>query len=127
MAVLPIKTSSEDVESLINYLKTKATGASIAEAKATLGTTLLDSRKLSAYEQWGFIIKEGDKLRLTTRGRDFSRASEESKRNIYKDVIRSIPPYRMAAEWLFHQHITSVTHVEVAAHWHDYISDELGT
>lgn len=127
MAVLPIKTSPEDAASLINYLKTKATGAQLAEAKATLGGTLLDGRKLSAYEQWGLVSREGDRLKLTERGRDLSRASEEGQRGIYRDILRSIGPYRMAIEWLFHQSIHSVTHVEVAAHWHDHVPDQLGT
>lgn len=127
MATLPIKTSTDDVEAVISYLKTKATGATLTEAKAALGARLFDGRKLAAYEQWGFVYRDQDKLRLSDAGRELSRASEAGKQNIYRSVIRTTVPYQMAVEWLFHKNISSVTNVEVAAHWHDHIPDQLGT
>lgn len=124
---LPIKTTAEDVEAIVGYLRTKATGASIADAKAALGKTLLDGRKLSAYETWGFLTKDTGRLRLTEVGRELSRASDERKRAIFSEVVRSIGPYRMAVEWLFHQRLDKVTNIEVAAHWHDHSPNKLGT
>ncbi|MFD1953178.1 hypothetical protein ACFSL6_03050 [Paenibacillus thailandensis] len=39
---LPILTSEEDVLAIVEYLKTKATGATIEEAKAVMDKKLLD-------------------------------------------------------------------------------------
>lgn len=125
--MLPIKTTAEDVINLVDYLKTKATGATVSEAKATVGNTLVDGRKLTAYEAWGILARDGERLRLTERGRELSRSSEDKTAHIFRDILRESTAYRMALEWMFHQRFQSVTNIEVAAHWHDHFSDELGT
>jgi len=125
--MLPINTSPEDVVSIVDYLKAKATGATPDEVRATIGGTALDGRKLSGYRAWDFVIKDGDKLRLTERGRRFARASAEQRQVIFGEVIRSIRAYRLAVEWMFHQNFETLTAVDLAAHWHEHVSSDLGT
>lgn len=125
--MLPIMTSDEDVRAIIDYLKTKATGATVEEAKAAINKKYLDNRKLSAYERWNLVKKEGDKVKLTKRGRNFARADEEGKQEIYSEIIREIKPYSMAVEWAYHQKFDEITNVDLAAHWHDHCKEELGT
>jgi hypothetical protein len=62
---LPVLTTAEDVRELVRFLKNKPTGATIAEAKAALKKQVLNPRKMTPYTLWGFVTKEGERLKLT--------------------------------------------------------------
>jgi hypothetical protein len=121
---LPILTSDEDVQKVIDYFKTKATGNTISEAKPILGK-FLDARKINGYLIWGFLKKEGDKLSLTERGRRLSKSTEKSK--IYKEVIKLIRPYNSCIEWAYYKKFESISNIEVGSYWHEHLSSEVGT
>jgi len=123
---LPVLTTAEDVRDLINYLKTKPTGATVSEAKAAIKKSVLDPRKFTAYTLWGFVGKDGERIKLTPRGWDFAR-KPESEQEIYRRVIDSIPPYKSVLEWAYHQKMDSVSNIDVAAHWHEHHKEALGT
>ena|SRR5437899_372499 len=123
---LPVLTTAEDVRELVRYLKNKPTGATLTEAKAAVRRQALDGRKLSAYQTWGFITKEGERLRLTQRGWDYAR-KPESEPDIYRRVIDSITAYKSVLEWAHHQGLAAITNVDVAAHWHEHHGQALGT
>jgi hypothetical protein len=122
---LPILTTGSDVESIVGYLKTKPTGASLAEAKAVLKKQVLDGRKLSAYQAWGFVSRENGTIKLTSRGWELARKPEAAPQ-IFRTVIDDVRPYRSALEWIYHQGMETVTNIDVAAHWHDHHTDALG-
>lgn len=123
---LPVLTTADDVREIVRYLKNKATGADLSEAKAAVRRQVLDGRKLSAYQYWDIVIKDGDRLRLSQRGRELAR-TPESGASVFKSVLDSVKPYRSVLEWIHHQNLPSVSNVEVAAHWHEHHSDALGT
>ena len=123
---LPIYTKGEDVEGIIDYLKTKPTGASLEEAKPVVKKQLIDGRKLSAYDAWGFVQRDGDRLKLTDRGWAVARGKIKPE-DAFREALDSIVPYRSALEWIYHQDLQSVTNVDVAAHWHQHYPDEIGT
>jgi hypothetical protein len=122
---LPVLTTAEDVADLVGYLKTKPTGATLNEAKAAM-KSVLDPRKFTAYTLWGFVNKEGDRIKLTERGWDYAR-KPDSVQDIFRRVIDSIPPYKSVLEWTYHQKLDSITNVDVAAHWHEHHKEALGT
>lgn len=124
---LPTRTTGEDVHSVVAYLKTKPTGATRDEIKATLDEPAVDPRKISAYEMWNLVEQDGDRLKLTTRGRRLARAHEGDKIEVFADILRSVPAYRMILEWAFHQHVDVIENVDVAARWHDHNREEVGT
>lgn len=125
---LPIKTSIEDVEQVVVYLKPRITGSTLAEAKSILDNRLLDGRKMTAYERWGFITRDGDRLRLTDRGRELSRPqSEESKILAIREAICSIAAYQMALEWMHHRRFESVDVDELGNHWLKHMPNEIGS
>lgn len=125
---LPIKTSIDDVEQVAAFLKPRITGSSLADAKSILDNRLLDGRKMSAYERWGFVSREGDKLKLTDRGRELSRPqSEESKRLAIREAIRSVAPYHMALEWMHHRGFESVEVDELGNRWLKHMPNEIGS
>lgn len=123
---LPIKTTSEDVAKIIGYLKNKPTGATISEAKGIVGSQPVDSRKLSAYAFWELVERDGERLKLASRGWDIAR-NKRSEADVYREVIDGIVPYRAALEWAFHQGFDSITNVDVAAFWHEHHSESAGS
>lgn len=123
---LPVKTTLEDVRTITAYFKTKPAGATIADAKAVLGGPPLDGRKLKAYTQWDILSVDGDRYKLTDKGRRFSRAPE-AESAVLQEVVNSIPAYRSAVEWGFHQQFTDITVDELAANWHEHHRDAVGS
>lgn len=123
---LPIKTTAEDVRTIVRYLGTKPVGATLAEAKAAVQPTLVDSRKLTAYRAWGFVVSEGDRLKLTPRGWVVARTPERTD-IAFREVIHDNAPYRSVLEWAYHQRFESISTVDIAAHWHEHHKAALGT
>jgi predicted nucleotide-binding protein len=125
--MLPVKGTPEDVKMIVDYLKTKATGVSLAEAKATIDPRHLDSRKMSSYATWGLIVHEEGILKLTNFGRRLGRASSGSRNELFGEIVRNVRAYRIAAEWIFHNGFEVITAVDLAAHWVGHIPEELET
>lgn len=65
---VPVKTTMEDVDTIVGYLKNKPTGGTIADAKAAITGKPLDGRKLTAYKAWGLVANEVEKLILAPDG-----------------------------------------------------------
>ena len=125
--MLPIMTTPGDARDAVAYLKTKATGATLKDAKATLPARLLDSRKLSGYEAWGLITRDSDRIRLTSRGRHLARASDDGVHRVFAEIVLDNHAYRIAAEWIHHRRLESVPITDLAAHWFDHVPSDLGT
>ncbi len=123
---LPIFATIEDIDDLVNYLKTKSAGATIADAKKVIRKQILDPRKIPAYSAWGIIKRDGEIMKLDDRGWHLAR-NTRSKRNIYQDIIKANKAYYSALEWACHNNLEEVTNTDIGAHWHEHFSDELGT
>jgi hypothetical protein len=123
---LPVLTTGEDVKSIVDYLGTKPTGATLSEAKAVVKKQILDGRKISAYQAWGIIGKEGDKIKLSTLGWELVRKIK-TEQDGFREILDSIVPYRSVLEWAYHQHLDIITNVDVAQHWHEHHPDATGT
>ena len=122
---LPILTTTDDVKAIVNYLRNKPTGATLAETRAALATTV-DPRKMNAYQFWDIITKEGDRIKLTSRGWELGRKTKP-EHIIFREILDAVPAYRSALEWVFHQNLDSVTNVDVGAHWDEHHSDVAAT
>jgi len=123
---LPILTTIEDVRAVVSYLKSRPTGATLQEARAALKEQVLDPRKVRAYEVWGVISKEGDRMKLSPRGWDLAR-KPEAETHVYRMILNSTAPYKSAIEWAHYQSFETLTSVDVGAHWHEHHADEIGT
>lgn len=122
---LPVLTTVEDIDALTVYLKTKATGAAIREAKSVIDKKYLDGRKLKALEFWGFISINGERIALTDRGRAYARGLDEDRRMVLRRVLSEVNAYRTALEWAYHQKLDSVPAVDVAARWNEFNREEV--
>ncbi len=122
---LSIRTVVEDVRAICGYLLKKPTGATLAEAKAVVNKKHLDRRKLTGLRAWGFIEDEGDKIKLTERGR---RAADESAlHGVLCEVVREIPAYTAVVEKVVHRGESSITATEVATHWYEHFRSEVSS
>jgi hypothetical protein len=122
---LPTRTTAEDVRRIVRYLKTKPTGAAVVEAKAAL-QEVMDARKVAAYVFWDVVTKDGEKIKLSSRGWEFAR-KPDSETHFFLTIIDSIVPYRSVLEWAHHQNLDSISNADVGAHWHEHHSEALGT
>lgn len=116
---MPLKTTADDVRNVVRYLKTKPTGATVSEARATVDEKVLDGRKLAAYVAWGITARDDNRLKLTDRGWAMARESIPEN-EVFRQVIDGVRPYRSVLEWVNHQQLETVTAVDVAVHWHEH-------
>lgn len=123
---LPIKTTMEDCDKIVAYLKGKPTGATVAEAKGVIDAKHLDGRKLKAYEAWGLITVGDGRIALTEAARGIARDASAAPAH-YRSVIDRVRPYRSAIERAHHAGHDALLLADVAANWHDHQQDALGT
>lgn len=118
--ILPILASTEDAVQITQFLKTRATGCTIVDAKAIIDKKLLDPRKINAYMIWKLISRDGDKLKLTELGKRLARAEASQYCDIFSEILHSVEAYHCALEWAFYQKdLTQVTNVDIAAYWYE--------
>ncbi len=123
---LPIRTTLEDIKAMCNYLVTKPTGATLAEAKVVVDKKCLDGRKLAALNFWGLIENDGNKMKITDRGRQIVKDSGSYQSKSLREVIRQVPPYFAVIERVAHNRIETFMATEVAAHWHEHFRNDAG-
>jgi predicted nucleotide-binding protein len=123
---LPIKTTMDDCEKVLGYLKTKPSGATITEARGVLDPRHLDGRKIKAYEAWALVKVDADRMLLTADGREVARDPDRAIAH-YRAVIARIRPYRAVIERAHHGGQDTLLINDVAANWHDHHQDTLGT
>lgn len=123
---LPILTTVEDIKGLVEYLKNKPTGATLSEARAAIRKQILDGRKIAAYVFWQFVSKDGERLKLSPRGWELVRKTKPESQ-IFRETLDACTPYRSVLEWAFHQNLEAITNNDVAAHWHEHHSEQVGT
>jgi len=117
---LPIFASIEELIQVVQFLKTKATGCTVEDAKTVIDRKMLDYRKLNAYVIWKIINHDGDKIKLSELGKRLSRIGSSEYPDVFSEVLRSIEPYHNALEWVFYQRdYRQVTNVEIASYWHE--------
>ena len=122
---LPIRTTLDDIDAVCGYLATKPTGATSSEAKAVVDKRRLDGRKLAAFKFWGLIEENGNRMKLTERGRQVVRESGAYRSSVLCEIVRDVPPYAAVVERAAHRGEDTITATEVAAHWHEHFRGEV--
>ena len=113
---LPVKTTTDDVVQIIDYLKTKGTGVSIESAKDVIDARLLDGRKIAAYRYWNIIERDGDKIMLSDNGWRVARKPEELK-TVFREVVQGLVPYYSLLEYLHFKDLDEITISDAVAFW----------
>ena len=121
---LPIRTTPKDIEAICSYLVTKPTGATFAEAKAILEKKILDARKLRALKFWGLIEDDGNKFKITSRGRQYVKNDCAYRSHVLREVIENVIPYQAVVERAVHNNLDSMVATEVAAYWYEHFKND---
>ena len=122
---LPALAKSEDVADIVKYLRGKPVGATLKEAKATNDKKLLHLKRVAAYENWGFVRQDGDKLLLTSLGIELAKASDEQKSKVFSSVLSREKIYRMTLEYIFRQNFEEMPANDIASHWANHFGNEV--
>jgi hypothetical protein len=123
-ATLPLLATANDLRELIRYLKKHPEGVTIVEALGEVKKRILDPRKISAYENWGVVERQGDWLKLSTLGWEFSRKLA-LEAELFRTILDRVEQYRAALEHAHAQQLKLITHEDVARFWRAQYSDTL--
>ncbi len=113
---LPLLATANDIRGVAHYLKNKIAGATIGEAMNGIKKQALDPRKIAAYESLGIIVKSGDRLRLSSTGRQLAR-SMEPEAQAFRTILDHIEPYHALLDRVYRQKLDVIVHTDAAAFW----------
>ena len=111
-ANLPLSATPNDLRNIIRFLKQRPDGVSIIEALGEVKKRLLDASKIAAYEQWGIISRQGDWLKLSSLGWEFSRKLG-LEADLFRTILDQLEPYRTMLEHACLQHLSLIAHDDV--------------
>ncbi len=121
---LPSLATANDLRELIRYLKKHADGVTIVEALGEVKKRILDPRKISAYEAWGVIKRDGDWLSLSPLGWEFSRKLG-LEGELFRTILDRVEPYRTVLEFAHAQQLKLLTHEDIARFWRTHYAELL--
>lgn len=113
---LPVLATATDVREVIRFLKHHPEGITAVQATDAFRKRIFDARKVSAYEFWKIIARNGDRLKLTPLGWELAKClSPEVK--VYRTVLSNNAPYHEGLEWIQEQELELVTHLDIGEFW----------
>jgi CAP12/Pycsar effector protein, TIR domain len=124
-SLLPTLATTGDAREVVKFLKKRPIGVTMVEAMNADQRRIFEPRKVSAYEFWGLVSRNGERLKLTPFGLELARRLEPEIR-IYRAIIESTPPYRSALEWASQKNLEALMHGDVAHYWQLYHRQALG-
>ena len=87
---LPSRTTIEDVSALNGYCASKPTGATIKDAKTTLGVKRCEARKFSGMKSMGFLIEGDDgRMKATDEARVYARGDSKQQALCFGKILRT--------------------------------------
>lgn len=114
---LPVLATATDVREAIRFLKHHPEGITTAQAMDAFRKRIFDARKVSAYEFWKILLKNGERLKLTPLGWELAQCLNPEAQ-IYRAVLNNTPPYHNGLEWIRDQDLELVTHLDIGEFWH---------
>lgn len=110
--MVPIKTSVEDIEKILNYLSKQIGFTAITKAESTLGS--LDSRKLGAMVEFGLVTRDGANIKITDRGLKFASGDQAGA---LQETVNAVELYHATLEWVHYGSRSEVTATEIGQYW----------
>ena len=123
--LLPYYGSAEDEEKIVQYLKTKPTGASEKDLSSTLGASYADPRKYDFYDALGLFSRADGKFRLSDAGLKYLASDSAKRREIICSAIRAFRPYHAVLEWAFHNNLDVLDADQVRHRWAQQFKNEI--
>ena len=94
------------------------------QAMDGLRKRIFDARKVSAYEFWKIVLRNGDRLKLSPLGWELAKCLTPEA-EIYRTVLRNTTAYHGGLKWIQEQELELVTHVDIGEFWREHHSSAL--
>ena len=115
-AELPMSATPNDLRDVIRFLKQRPEGISIVEALGEVKKRLLDASRIATYEQWGIILRQGNWLKLSPLGWEFSKKLA-LEADLFRTILDQLEPYRAMLAHTCLQRISLITRDDVVKFW----------
>jgi hypothetical protein len=115
-ATLPLLATASDLREVVRFLRKRPAGTGIVEAMEVTKKQMLDPRKIAAYEAWGLVTRDRDRLSLSAFGCEIAELLQPEIQ-AFRAVLNRSPLYRQTLEWISRHCRDLVTHDEVIAAW----------
>ena len=113
---LPILATANDLREVVKFFKHKPNGVSGVEMTNAEPRRVFDARKIAAYEFWGIINRDNERFQLTALGEELAK-NTEAECEIHRQILRTVPAYRLAVEWIHGKNLKIATYLDVANFW----------
>jgi hypothetical protein len=113
---LPVLATANDLREVVKFFKYKPHGVSSVEMSSAEPRRVFEARKIAAYEFWGILTRAGERFRLTALGLELAK-NTEAECAIHRRILRGVPAYARAVEWIFGQGLKIATHLDIANFW----------
>jgi len=113
---LPIMATANDARELVRFLKKRPQGVTTVEAMNAEPRRIFDARKIAAYEFWGIIHRDNDRLTLTALGLELADALEPECR-LHRSILHGVPAYQAAIRSIYEDGLDIATHLDVLRCW----------
>lgn len=113
---LPILATANDAREVVRFLKRRPHGVTVVEAMNAEPRRIFDARKVAAYEFWGIIARENERLILTPLGRQIADALEPEVA-LHRSILHRIPAYKLAIRNIYDEELDIATHPDVLRYW----------
>lgn len=122
--MIPIKTSVEDLQTLVDYTTKQVGWTPISKLKSALAAAgVADDRKIATAVNLGFIDRDDSQVRSTQLGAQFSRGEAVEA---LRSAIKSHSLYWPTIEWMHYGSATEVSTVDIANYWESQLKTEVG-
>lgn len=113
---LPILATASDAREVVRYLRKRPNGVTVVEALNAEPRRIFDARKIAAYEFWGLVRRENERLSLTDLGLELAKAIEPESR-AHREVLQAVPAYKIALRSIYEEGLDIATHLDVIRIW----------
>ncbi|GAB3745492.1 hypothetical protein [Microlunatus parietis] len=124
--MIPIKTTFEDIDKLLAFLRPNFGWVSLTKVKANLDSKTTDNRKLEAARWIGLIKRDGQNVEITDAGRAYASTQDPAERaRIMAGLLAAAPLYAQTVEWMYHANKSEPTKTDVGDQWYKHYSELL--
>lgn len=124
--MIPIKTTFDDIDKLLTFLRPNFGWVSLTKVKANLDSRTSDNRKLEAARWIGLIKRDGQNVEITDEGRAYASTQDPTDRaRIMARLLADAPLYTQTVEWMYHTNKSEPIKTDVMDQWYKHYGDQL--
>lgn len=118
----PLLATASDLREIVKFLRRRPDGVGLVEAMEISRRQTLDPRKIAAYEAWGVITRDRDRLKLSQFGQVIAEWLQPDTQ-VFRAVLIRDELYRQTLEWISDSGSDLVTHGDVAGYWQKHSAE----